>query len=147
MSGMSALHSLDTAWTRAFRAKLDQVAAQGGARGRTHLGRAPSRLWLMDAAELERLPIDEFVAAYATPPGASLHRRVAASPQAASGGGGAATAFTGVPIPLPGNGWHESPCGGRSADAEAYAPEPVSWWRLPVRACAAAAAQLAVLIG
>jgi hypothetical protein len=69
MNGMSAPPSREAAWARAFRARLDEVAALGGERGRPDLGRAPSRLWLMEPDELERLPIRDFIAAFEVPRG------------------------------------------------------------------------------
>lgn len=147
MSHPSSLQSCETAWARAFRSKLDQVAAQGGDRGRTDLGRAPSRLWLMDADEIERLPIRDFIEAFAAPPGASVRRRVTHSSHGCSGGGEGASAISWSRASAHGVVPPESPCLGRRANSQFPDPERVAWWCFPVRAFAAAAAMLAFLIG
>ena len=145
MSGLAAPPSREAAWARAFRTKLDEVAALGGERGRPDLGRAPSRLWLMEPDELERLPIRDFIAAFEAPRGAPPRRRAASSPPGCRGGWADPPRSSLIHTPSPAAVSQGAPCFGASPSAEVSDPRRGVWWRLPLTA--GAAAVLAFLIG
>jgi hypothetical protein len=145
MNGMSAPPSREAAWARAFRARLDEVAALGGERGRPDLGRAPSRLWLMEPDELERLPIRDFIAAFEVPRGAVPRRRATSSPPDCRGGWADLRGSNPIQTPPPVAVSHGAPCLGSSPSGEVSDPRRGVWRRLSLTA--GAAAVLAFLIG
>ena len=147
MNGMSAPPSREAAWARAFRARLDEVAALGGERGRPDLGRAPSRLWLMEPDELERLPIRDFIAAFEAPRGAAPRRRAASPLPGCYGGWADLRGSNPIHTPPPVAVSQGAPCFGSSPSAEVSDPRRGVWRRLPLRAGPAAAAVVGFLIG
>jgi hypothetical protein len=143
MNGMSAPPSREAAWARAFRAKLHEAAALGGERGRPDLGRAPSRLWLMEPDELERLPIRDFIAAFEVPGGAvSRHRQRPPHRPRESGAGDVPRGTSSGQRPAVAVPSERPRCRGPSS----HSP-PNTWWSYPVRVSLAAAAAVGLLTG
>ena len=142
MSNATSGHAGELAWSRAFRAKLDQVAAVAGNLDWRHFGRAPSRLWLMEADEIERLPIADFIAAFGVPRG--VVRRRTQLPQHSwdeSGAGDGPRGTSGGQRPAVATAPERPQCRGPSPRSS-----PNTWWSYPVGVSVAAAAAIAVLM-
>jgi hypothetical protein len=131
------------AWGRAFRSKFDEACSLEADLDGRGFGRVPSRLWLMEADEIERLPITDFIAAFGVPRGVGpRHTQSLSHPWGESGGGdGPRGTNRGDPLSIVAQ--PERPqCRGPSPHSS-----PNTWWSFPVRAYAAAVAVIALLTG
>lgn len=146
MTDMLSRHSGELAWGRAFRSKVDEAAAWAGDLDSAHFGRAPSRLWLMEADELENLPIADFIVAFGVPANVAnwltQPRQAQARPRHAeahpSFAGDAPRGTGHPPVAAP-----ERP---RHRTSPSHSP-PNTSWSFRVRAYAAAVAAIAFLTG
>jgi hypothetical protein len=131
------------AWGRAFRSKLDEALSLEGDLDGHGFGRVPSRLWLMEADEIERLPITDFVAAFGVPRGVGRRHTQPLSHPWGESGACDGPRGTSVSDPLAIAAQPERPwCRERSSRSAQN-----TWWSYPVRVSVAAAAAIALLTG
>lgn len=133
---VSAVSGSVADWTTAFSQKSNTVFAAAGHLALGHFGRIPSRLAVMDAADIGMMPIADFIRAYALP--ADVESRIVAACQAAAGRQLCAASGPALPYSV-------VPASARTLDTVASSAAK-SWRFLPPGARAAAAALLTLLI-